>query len=240
LVESVFKGRIKIFGDTSDLAQILELAQKPEIAGFTTNPTLMRAAGVSDYEGFCRSILEHVQDKPISFEVFADDFAEMRRQARKIAAWGSNVYVKIPVTDSRGNATTDVVHDLSHDGLHINVTALCTFDQVVRVSQALRGGARSVVSLFAGRIADTGRDPALAAHAAVQACAAADRSIELLWASCREILNVVQAEHSGCAIVTVTPHLLAKMNLFDRDLALMSLDTVRMFKDDAEAAGYSL
>jgi transaldolase len=238
--DSVFKKTIKIFADTSERARLLELAGQAGVAGFTTNPTLMRKAGVSDYEKFCRDILTAIPDKPISFEVFADDFPEMTRQARIITSWGANVYVKIPVTTTEGRSTTSVVNELAHDGVKLNVTAVFTLPQVIEVTQALRGGAPSVVSLFAGRIADTGRDPMPLARAAAELCAAADSSIELLWASSREVLNVVQAEQCGCKIITVTPDLLQKMRLFDRQLALVSLDTVRMFKGDADAAGYTL
>lgn len=230
---------VKVFADGADLDAILELARRPGIAGFTTNPTLMRASGVSDYVGFARKLLDHVTDRPVSFEVFADDHAEMVRQARLIASWGSNVYVKIPVTDTQGVSTTGVVRELAASGVHQNVTALMTVAQVEATSAALADGPPAIISVFAGRIADTGRDPIPIMREALAAMAPYPQ-LELLWASPREVLNVRQADDIGVHIITVTPDLLKKLDLFGRDLADFSLDTVRMFHRDAAAAGYML
>jgi transaldolase len=242
--------RIKIFADGASLPALRELASNPIISGFTTNPTLMRQAGVKDYRAFAREALLLVGDKPISFEVFADDFAGMERQAKEIAGFGKNVYVKIPITNTRRESALHLVRALSQSGVKVNVTALCTLDQVEKCALALRGGAPAVVSVFAGRIADTGRDPMPMMSAAVALCAAASAAatqapqaastIELLWASPRELLNLVQAEQVGCQIITVTPDLLKKLALIDKDLDDYSLETVQMFHRDASAAGYEL
>jgi transaldolase len=230
---------VKIFADGADLHALLELADDPHISGFTTNPTLMRQSGVSDYEGFARKLLEHVTDRPISFEVFADDHGEMLRQARLIASWGRNVYVKIPVTDTRGQSTAAVIRELTDSGVHVNVTALMTLGQVEAVTSTLAGGSRAVVSVFAGRVADTGRDPLPLMRAALETMAPYPE-LELLWASPREILNVRQAADLGVHVITVTHDLLKKLTLLGRDLDAFSLETVRMFHDDAAAAGYLL
>jgi transaldolase len=231
---------IKIFADGASVASMREAARDPRIAGFTTNPTLMRKAGVADYRAFAREVLADIRDKPISFEVFADDTDGMRRQAREIATWGANVYVKVPVTNTRGEPSTALIHELAAAGVKLNVTAICTLDQVRAVAGALAGGAASVISVFAGRIADTGRDPIPLMGEALAICRAADRGIELLWASPREVLNVFQAAAVGCDIITVTPDLYAKLALAGKDLAAFSLETVQMFHRDAEAAGYEL
>jgi transaldolase len=230
---------VKVFADGADLEAMLELARSPQIAGFTTNPTLMRKSGVTDYEGFAHKLLDHVSDRPVSFEVFADDHDEMARQARRIASWGGNVYVKIPVTDTRGASTAAVVRDLAESGIHLNVTALMTVGQVEVVAAALAGGPAAIISVFAGRIADTGRDPVPLMGAALAAMAPY-RQLELLWASPREILNVRQADDIGVHIITVTPGLLKKLALFGHDLEEFSLETVRMFHNDAATAGYLL
>lgn len=230
---------VKIFADGANLQAILELADHPRIAGFTTNPTLMRGSGVSDYEDFARKLLEHITDRPISFEVFADEHSEMLRQARLIASWGSNVYVKIPVTDTRGRSTAAVVRELADSGVHVNVTALMTLSQVEAVTSTLAGGSRAVISVFAGRIADTGRDPLPLMRAALETMAPYPE-LELLWASPREILNVRQADDLGVHIITVTHDLLKKLPLLGRDLDAFSLETVRMFHNDAVTAGYLL
>jgi transaldolase len=230
---------VKIFADGADLEAMVELAKQPHIAGFTTNPTLMRHSGVADYEGFARKLLEHITDRPISFEVFADEHAEMVRQARLIASWGSNVYVKIPVTDTRGVSTAGVVRELAASGVHLNVTALMTVGQVEVASAALAEGPEAIISVFAGRIADTGRDPIPIMRAALAAMAPYP-ALELLWASPREILNVRQADDIGVHIITVTSDVLKKLDLFGRDLEEFSLETVRMFHRDATAAGYLL
>ena len=182
---------IKIFADGASVASMLAAARDPGIAGFTTNPTLMRKAGIADYRAFAHDVLAQIRDKPISFEVFADDTEGMRRQAREIAGWGDNVYVKVPVTNTRGEPSTDLIRDLAAAGVKLNVTAICTLEQVREVARALAGGPPAVISVFAGRIADTGRDPVPLMREALSICRAADRRIELLWASPREVLNIV-------------------------------------------------
>lgn len=229
---------IKIFADGASVPAMLEAARDPRIAGFTTNPTLMRKAGVADYRAFAREVLAAITDKPVNFEVFADDFSEMRRQALDIATWGGNVYVKIPVTTTRGDPTTPLVKELSHSGVRINVTAICSLDQVRANAAALAGGAPSVVSVFAGRIADTGLDPVPVMREAGETCRRAAQGIELLWASPREILNVVQAREAGVDIITLTDDLRKKLDLLGKDLGEYSLETVQMFYGDARAAGY--
>jgi len=231
--------KVKIFGDGADKASILELYRQPYIKGFTTNPTLMRKAGVTDYEIFAAEILRHIPDRPISFEVLADEEAEMERQARQIASWADNVYVKIPVTNTRGEPMYKLVQRLSAEGIRINITALLTINQVRRSCAALRGGAPSYISVFAGRIADTGRDPIPVMRQALEAIALQPQ-IELVWASPRELLNIFQADEIGCHIITVTNDILAKLPLIGKDLNAYSLDTVRMFYDDAVKAGYKL
>ena len=230
---------MKIFADGADLESMVALAADPRISGFTTNPTLMRKAGITDYEAFATKVLATITEHPISFEVFADEPAEMQRQARLIASWGDNVYVKIPVTNTRGVPTTELIHTLSESGVKLNVTALMTVDQVEDVVGAARGGPGHVISVFAGRIADTGRDPVPIMSHALEVMAV-DPSLELLWASPREVLNIAQARAVGVHIITCTPDLLAKLDGFDKDLAQFSLETVQMFHDDAAAAGFSL
>jgi transaldolase len=233
--------KIKLFSDGADLPSLLEMAKNPRISGFTTNPTLMRKAGVTDYVAFAHQVLESIKDRPISFEVFADEFPEMERQARAIATWGSNVYVKIPITNTRGESSLPLVRELSVSArVQLNVTAICTLEQVLGVTQALAGGAPAVVSVFAGRIADTGRDPVPLMKAARAICDASGAAAELLWASPRELLNIVQAEEAGAHIITVPPDMLKKMSLFGKGLADYSLDTVKMFHGDAQAAGFKL
>jgi transaldolase len=230
---------IKVFADGADIAGIRKLADDPLIAGITTNPTLMRRAGIEDYEQFAAELLECVPDRPISFEVFSDDFDEMARQARKISSWASNVYVKVPITNTEGTSSLDLVRRLSHEGVKVNVTALMTGAQVEASAGALRGGAPAFVSMFAGRIADAGIEPEPIMVAALDTLRPLP-GIELIWASPREILNIVQADRIGCHIITVTHDLLAKLHLLGRDLDEFSLDTVRMFHRDANAAGFSL
>jgi transaldolase len=231
--------RVKIFADGADRDGMLEMARKSYIAGFTTNPTLMRKAGVADYRAFALSVLDAIHDRPISFEVFSDDFAEMERQAREIASWGDNVYVKIPVTNTAGEPSYGLVQRLAQAGVKLNVTALMTLEQVRRVSEALGDGAPSNVSVFAGRIADTGRDPVPIMAAAVELLKPFPRQ-ELIWASPRELLNIFQADQIGCQIITVTADVLKKLDLVGKDLAEYSLETVQMFRDDAVKAGYRL
>ncbi len=231
--------QIKIFADGADLEGIIELSEDPRISGFTTNPTLMRKSGVTDYEAFARKVLETVTDLPISFEVFSDDLEEMRRQARLIAGWGANVYVKIPVTNTDGASTAQLVRELTAEGLALNVTALLTLGQVRAVTEALDGTRAAIISVFAGRVADTGRDPVPLMASALQ-LVKSHPAQELLWASPREILNLRQAESIGCHIITITHDLLRKLPCLDRDLEEVSLDTVRMFHQDAQASGFFL
>jgi len=230
---------VKIFGDGADLAGMLDLARDPRIRGFTTNPTLMRQAGVDDYEAFAHEVLSHISDRPISFEVFSDEFDEMARQARTIASWADNVYVKIPVTNTRGESANALVKDLSHDGVKVNVTAMFTVQQVVDTVAALQGGAPAYVSVFAGRIADAGVDPIPTMAEALEVLSPHPQ-VELIWASPRELLNIVQADQIGCHVITVTHDLLKKLSSLGKDLDEFSLDTVKMFAGDAAAAGYSL
>lgn len=232
--------RIKIFADGASVPSIVESSKDPRIAGFTTNPTLMRKDGVTDYRAFAKEVLGIIKTKPISFEVFADEFPEMKRQALEIKTWGENVYVKIPITNTKGQTSIPLVRELSQSGVKLNVTALCTVDQVRETASALKGGAPSVVSVFAGRVADTGRDPVPHMRESLGICRAADKNIELLWASPRELLNIIQAAEVGCDIITVTPDLLKKLALVGKDLGQYSLETVQMFFRDAQAAGYVL
>ena len=230
---------VKIFADGADLAGMLEMYRRPYIRGFTTNPTLMRKAGIADYRAFARRVLSEIPDRPISFEVFSDDFGEMERQAHEIASWGENVYVKIPVTNTRREPSYDLVRRLSHSGIKVNVTALLTLEQVRDVASAVACGAPATISVFAGRIADTGRDPVPLMAAAVELVRTAPNA-ELIWASPRELLNIFHAESVGCHIITVTNDILKKLSLVGYDLADYSLDTVKMFYRDAESAGYQL
>lgn len=231
--------RVKIFADGADLAGMVEMAAKPHIAGLTTNPTLMRKAGITDYRAFALDVLAAIPDKPISFEVFSDDFDEMERQAYEIASWGRNVFVKIPVTDTRGRPATRLIRKLAAAGVKQNVTALMTAEQVVEVSSALGRGPESYVSVFAGRIADTGREPMPMMQEAVETLARYPNQ-QLIWASPRELLNIFHADQVGCQIITVTNDLLKKLELVGKDLSTYSLETVRMFYDDARRAGFTL
>lgn len=232
--------RVQVFADGANLEAMLQLAEDPLIKGFTTNPTLMRQSGVRDYGAFSRTVLRAIPDKPISFEVLADTPTDIRRQALAIADWGPNVYVKVPITNSEGRPLIDLIADLSHRGVKVNVTAVFTLEQVWRACEALRGGSPSVVSVFAGRIADSGRDPVPHMRAALSICRASDRGIELLWASPRELLNVVQADEIGVDIITVTEAIRTKLPLLGKDLLEYSQETVQMFKRDGESAGYRL
>lgn len=230
---------LKVFADGANLDSMLAVYRQGAAQGFTTNPTLMRQAGISDYEGFARSVLAEITDLPISFEVFADDLPTMAAQARKIAGWGGNVYVKIPVTNSRRESCAPLVAELSAEGIKLNVTALLSLRQVAEVVDALAADTPAVVSVFAGRIADTGRDPVPLMQEALALCAAKPKS-ELLWASPREVLNIYQAERIGCHIITATPDLIKKLALKDKDLEEYSLETVTMFLTDARAAGFTI
>jgi len=231
--------RVKLFADGADKAGMLEMYANPLIKGFTTNPTLMRKAGVEDYEAFARDIVVAIPDRPISLEVFSDDFDEMERQARKLAALGTYVYVKIPVTNTRGDSSVPLIGRLARAGIKVNVTAMMTFKQVRMVSEALAGGPPACVSVFAGRIADTGQDPVPLMRETVQFLARVP-NVELIWASPRELLNVFQADAIGCHIITATNDILKKLTLVGRDLEAFSLETVRMFREDAVKACYSL
>ena len=230
---------VKIFADGADLSGIKSLLTNPLIAGFTTNPTLMRKAGITDYQAFAHEVLAVIGDRPISFEVFADDEVEMERQALAIAGWGSNIYVKIPVTNTLGISTAPLVAKLTRRGVKLNVTALMTVDQVREVTDALEGGAPAYVSVFAGRIADTGRDPLPLMTEALDVMRS-NPGLELIWASPRELLNVFHADSIGCHIITVTNDVLAKLALVGKDLDDYSLDTVKMFHRDATEAKFSI
>jgi transaldolase len=231
--------RVKLFADGADLEGISRLAADPRIAGFTTNPTLMRKAGIDDYVAFAHKALEIVGDRPISFEVFADEPREMLRQARKLASWGSNVYVKIPVSDTKGTSTDPIVRELTADGVRLNITALMTTQQVRTVCASLAGTPGAFVSVFAGRVADTGRDPMPLMRTNAQICSDVP-NVELIWASPRELLNVFQADAAGVHIITATHDVLAKLELVGKDLDGYSLETVAMFHADAVAAGFDL
>ncbi len=238
-MKSITDLKIRIFADGADKAGMLEMSRNPAIRGFTTNPTLMRKAGVRDYEAFAREILAAIPDRPISLGVLADEFSAMEDQARTIAGWAENVFVKIPVTNTRGESSAGLVRRLSHDGIKLNVTALLTLDQVRTVAESLTGGAAAFVSVFAGRIADTGRDPVPVMAAAVSALGAAPNA-ELIWASPRELLNVFQAHAVGCPIITATHDILKKLALAGKDLTEFSLETVEMFYTDAVASGFTV
>jgi len=231
--------KVKLFADGADLAGIKEMAANPAIRGFTTNPTLMRKAGVSDYKAFALQALQVVGGRPISFEVFADEFGEMGKQAHEIASWGKNIYVKIPVTNTKGESSGPLVERLTRAGIQVNVTALTTVDQVKRVADRLAPETPAIISVFAGRIADTGRDPVPIMAEAVKIMKKKPKS-ELIWASPRELLNIFQADAVGCHIITATNDILKKLPLIGKDLDAYSLETVEMFHKDAKAAGYSI
>jgi transaldolase len=231
--------RVKVFADGADLAGIVARARDPRIKGFTTNPTLMRKAGITDYRSFAADALAAAAGRPVSFEVLSDDFTVMERQAREIASWGANVYVKIPVTNTARRPSYDLIGRLAETGTHVNVTAIMTEEQIHEVASVLRPDVASCVSVFAGRVADTGRDPVPLMSMAVQILAGMPGA-ELIWASPRELLNIYQADAIGCDIITVTDDILRKMDGVGRDLDDYSLETVRMFYDDAVAAGFDL
>ena len=238
-VKSVHELTVKLFADGADASGMRQLYQNPLIRGFTTNLTLMRKAGVTDYRAFARDILQTISDRPISFEIFSDESAEMERQALEISRWGPNVYVKIPITNTRGESSFGLVRRLADREVKVNVTAMLALDQVVHILPALENAASAYVSVFAGRIADTGRDPVPIMAAAVELVRPYP-NIELIWASPRELLNIFQADAIGCHIITATYDILNKVNLVDKDLHVYSLDTVRMFYEDARKAGYVL
>jgi transaldolase len=230
---------IEIFADGADRAGMLEMYRNPLIKGFTTNPTLMRKAGVTDYRAFAKEILLDIKDRPISFEVFADQFDEMERQALEIASWGSNVVVKIPVTNTRGESSDKLVRRLAQAGVVLNVTALMTLSQVRTSAAWLTGGPGGYISVFAGRIADTGRDPIRMMAESVKSLQAYP-GVKLIWASPREVLNLFHAEMAGCHVITMTNDLLKKLSLIGKDLREYSLETVKMFYEDGKKAGYDL
>ncbi|MCM2277956.1 MAG: transaldolase [Oligoflexia bacterium] len=242
--KSPYSGKIKIFLDGADRATMMEMAANPIVQGFTTNPSLMRKAGVTDYRGYCQEIIHQLGGKPVSFEVFADDFPTMKSQGLEIATWekkgAAPITVKIPVINTRGESAIPLIRELSHQGVKLNVTAVYTLHQVWEVAQALKGGAPSILSVFAGRIADTGRDPIPLMQSASEICEETDANIELLWASTREAYNIVQAEQTGCRIITAPADLIRKVPTFGREIMEVCLDTVRVFKKDSEAAGFKL
>jgi transaldolase len=239
MTPSVKALKIKVFADGADKARMLELYANPAVTGFTTNPTLMRQAGVTDYEAFAHDILRAIPDRPISFEVFSDDFAEMERQALKIAGWGPNVFAKIPVTNTKGESAGPLIRRLVQKGVQLNVTAILTTAQIDEVVAVLKGTRHSYVSVFAGRIADTGRNPLPFMQHAVAACNAAG-GMEVIWASCRELLNIWQADEIGCHVITVPADIVKKLGNVGRDLTEYSLDTVQIFYRDGAAAGFKL
>lgn len=238
--KSPYQGLIKIYSDGADKKSMLEMAAQPLVKGITTNPSLMKKAGVTDYRTFCKEVLTQIREKPLSFEVFADDFNEMNRQALEIASWGKNVYVKIPITNSTGASSIPLIKDLARQGVKLNVTAVFTLKQSIEACEALKGGAPSILSVFAGRIADTGRDPVPMMRSALEICRHYDRNIELLWASTRELFNIVQAEMVGCDIITAPNDLIKKLTMLNKDLTQLSLETVQTFKADSESAGFQL
>jgi transaldolase len=231
--------KIKLFADGAVISEMLDFYRSGKIQGFTTNPTLMRKAGITDYEKFASDVLEHIRDLPISFEVFSDEFAEMERQALKLSSLGDNVYVKIPITNTKKESSLDLVNRLSSKGVRLNVTAIMTEQQVYELCSALTPNVPSVVSVFAGRVADTGIDPIPVMKQCLSYVADVPEA-ELLWASPREVLNVYQAENIGCHIITATTPILNKLKLYKKDLNEYSLDTVKMFYQDAQLAGYKL
>lgn len=238
-VKTVEELNVKLFADGADKAGMLDMYARQYIKGFTTNPTLMHKAGLTDYRGFAKSIVDAIPDRHISFEVFSDEFDEMERQAREITTWGENVYVKIPVTNTRREPAYDLVRRLSNENVRLNITAILTLEQVRHVADAVRGGAPSCISVFAGRIADTGLDPLPLMTEALAIMRMAP-SAELIWASPRELLNIFQADAIGCHIITVTNDILKKLSLVGKDLGDYSLDTVTMFYEDGRKAGFQL
>ena len=233
------KLKVKLFADGADFDGMLAMYRLPHIKGFTTNPTLMRKAGVSDYEAFARKVLAAIPDRPVSFEVFADDLGEMEQQARRIATWGPNVNVKIPVTNTAGTFTGPIIRNLARDGIVLNITAIMTVEQVREIADALAEATPAIVSVFAGRVADTGVDPMPHMRACKKALAARPKA-ELLWASPRELLNIFQADEVGCDIITATNDILAKLSLVGKNLDGYSLETVKMFYQDAKASGFTI
>jgi len=239
MINSLQDMKVNLFADGADLQTMIEMAKKPFIKGLTTNPTLMRKAGINDYKLFAKEVITSIQNKPISFEVFSDEADEMISQGLEIASWGKNVNVKIPITNSAGQSTKSVIKELSAEGVAINVTALLTLDQVKTVVDSVDESSNVFISVFAGRIADTGRDPIPLMKEALEIMNEKPKA-KLIWASPRELLNVIQANDIGCHIITATSDILKKLELIGKDLSEYSLDTVRMFHDDALASGYKI
>ncbi len=231
--------KIKLFADGADIAEMKEAHKRGVVKGFTTNPTLMKKAGVTDYKAFAKAVLAEIKDHPISFEVFSDEFDKMEREAREIASWGKNVNIKIPITNTKGESSIPLIKKLSADGLSLNITAILTLGQVEALSEVLSTKVNSIVSVFAGRIADTGRDPMPIMKKSAEILKPNFKA-ELLWASSRELLNIFHAEACGCHIITVTNDILKKLSLVDKELDELSLDTVKMFYKDAQSAGYEI
>jgi len=232
--------KVKIFADGSDLQGMIKLAQNDWIKGLTTNPTLMAKAGIKDYKSFALAVLSHIKNKPISFEIFTDDLDDMKRQALEIASWADNVYVKLPITNTLGISTCSLMKELSEQGVKINATAIFELEQVSEAVEAVKNRAPSVISVFAGRIADTGVAPKPLMTEALKICQAANPNIELLWASPRELYNIIEAEECGTHIITVSHDILGKIGLFGKDLKQFSLETVKMFYNDATKAGFTI
>ncbi len=238
-MDTVSKLKIKIFADGADKKGMLEMYRKPFIKGFTTNPTLMRKADIRDYRAFALEVISAIPDRPISFEVFSDDFREMEKQAVEISSWGENVNVKIPITNTEGLPSYDLIRRLVKAGVKLNITAMMTLEQVKEAASAVKGGPACFISVFAGRIADTGRDPVPLMAKAVGLLRTTPNA-ELIWASPRELLNIFQADAIGCQVITVTNDVLKKLSLVEKDLGEFSLDTVKMFYNDAKASGFSI
>ena len=230
--------KIKIFADGANVTEMKKVYSEGIVRGFTTNPTLMKKDGVKDYVAFAKDVLSEIKTMPISFEVFTDDFESMERQAREIGSWGENVFIKIPITNTKGEPSYELIKKLSDDGMKLNVTAILTLEQIENVEKSINAGTPAIVSLFAGRIADTGRDPIPYIKESLKILKG-NPNAELLWASSRELLNIFQAEECGCHIITVTNDLIKKLQMVNKDLKELSLDTVKMFYNDASSAGYS-
>jgi len=239
VIQEISELKVKLFADGADLNSMLDLSKKEFIQGLTTNPTLMRKAGIKNYRQFAKEVLAEIKLKPVSFEVFSDDFDEMVKQGLEIASWGENVNVKIPITNSKGMSTGSVIKHLSGEGVSINATALMTVDQVKKVLDSANSSTKNYISIFAGRIADTGRDPVPLMKKALQMIKQSPNS-ELIWASPREVLNVFQANEIGCHIITATPDILKRLDFFGKDLIQYSLETVQMFRQDAIASQYTI
>jgi transaldolase len=231
--------KVKLFADGADLPGMIEMAEKPYISGLTTNPTLMKKAGITNYEEFAKRVLSEIKILPISFEVFSDDIESMKKQGEKIASWGDNVFVKIPVTNTQGESTKPVISFLTKMGVKVNVTALMTANQVENILDALNPKVESYISVFAGRIADTGRNPVPIMEKSIQILSQ-NKNAELIWASPRELLNIFQADEIGCHIITATNDILQKLNLQGKNLEEYSLETVQMFHRDAQISGFSI